>query len=175
MSKQTKSYKNDPDVFAAQPEPLVATASDSAGPSKKRTTTFMLIVAVLLLIAIGAWLMNNRSEKKTSTTPQPKTQQSQIAESETSTKITQPVETADIAISSKGFSPQTVKVKAGTSVTWTNNDTADHQITADSNANGLVGPELTPQGSYGYEFDTAGTYNYHDALNPALKGTVIVD
>lgn len=89
---------------------------------------------------------------------------------------------ATIEINASGFVPQTIRIKKGQGVTWTNRDTAPHHIMANPFPSGgsLVtlnsGEPLVKNDTYTASFDTAGTYNYHDVLNPALlNGTVIVE
>ncbi len=72
------------------------------------------------------------------------------------------------------YSPKTISVKVGTTVTWTNKDTIPHTVTA-SGSNG--GPDSTLfglNGTYSYTFDKAGTYDYYCKPHPYMKGTVVV-
>jgi plastocyanin len=70
-----------------------------------------------------------------------------------------------------GFSPPTITVNVGDTVTWNNNDSVTHQPTADSNAwSGIA----SSGGSYSRAFPTAGNYPYHCAIHPAMTGTIIV-
>jgi len=81
--------------------------------------------------------------------------------------------TSAVNIDSYKFNPNTLTVKKGTTVTWTNNDGATHTVTS----NGATGPasEILASGqTYSYMFDTVGTYAYHCNLHPSMKGTVIV-
>ena len=89
---------------------------------------------------------------------------------------------AEIAIAGSDFSPKTIKVKKGQDVTWMNQDSNPHQISADPYPEGGSLPDLNSQEplgqgeSYTFVFDKAGTYTYHDHLNPeSYKGTVIVE
>jgi len=91
-------------------------------------------------------------------------------------------QTALVTITSSGFSPATVSVAAGTQVTWTNNDTAPHQVAADPHPLHSSIPNfdsdqlLQPGDSFSFVFETPGTYTYHDQLNPLkLLGTVVVE
>lgn len=88
---------------------------------------------------------------------------------------------AEVSITSSGFVPQTMTVKVGQPIVWTNNDSSPHQINSDpfptDNAvPGLnSGSGLSKGQTYRYVFSKAGTYTYHDDLNPyKFKGTVIV-
>jgi hypothetical protein len=49
---------------------------------------------------------------------------------------------------------------------------ASHWVFHDSGS--LVNGWLDSNGIYAYFFGSPGEFNYHDNLNPALKGTIIV-
>jgi plastocyanin len=71
------------------------------------------------------------------------------------------------------FSPATITVGAGTSVTWTNNTSAPHTATADNNAwtTATVAGGGT---STAITFATPGTFPYHCAIHPSMHGSVVV-
>ncbi|HET9323024.1 MAG TPA: cupredoxin domain-containing protein [Gaiellaceae bacterium] len=77
-----------------------------------------------------------------------------------------------VAIKAAGFSPATRTIQTGDSIRWRNDDTVNHQVVAD---NGLfASPILRPNQTYTKLFTTAGTYRYRDALEPAERGTIVV-
>ncbi len=80
---------------------------------------------------------------------------------------------ADQPITIEGFKfPATINVKAGDSVTWTNNDRAPHTVTAD---NGSFDKQVAASGgSATVTFSTAGTFAYHCTIHPNMTGTVVV-
>ena len=80
--------------------------------------------------------------------------------------------TKGINIYSTGFSPKSVTITEGDTVTWTNRDTANHQILADKGQ--FVSAILRKGQSFSLTFKAAGTYTYKDELHPKLAGTVIV-
>jgi plastocyanin len=80
--------------------------------------------------------------------------------------------TKTVNIRSTGFSPKTVSVLGGDTVRWRNLDTVNHQVVANSGA--FASPVIRPSGAYARRMDTPGTFPYHDALKPTLKGTVRV-
>jgi plastocyanin len=80
--------------------------------------------------------------------------------------------TTDIKINANAFSPKTATITFGDTVKWTNADTVNRQLVADSGA--FASPILKPGASYSFTFKTPGTFNYHDALKPAVKGTITV-
>ena len=70
------------------------------------------------------------------------------------------------------FSPGTVEVAVGTTVTWTNNDSAPHTVTADDGA--FDSGELAQGDTFGMTFDTAGTYSYFCEIHPQMTASVVV-
>jgi len=80
--------------------------------------------------------------------------------------------THTVAIKGMKFTPATLTIKAGESVTWENGDQRDHTVVAadGSFASGNIGP--------GKDFTTAfakpGKYEYTCNLHPRMRGVVIV-
>lgn len=65
-----------------------------------------------------------------------------------------------------------IQVRAGTTVTWTNQDSAPHSITF---KNGMKDSGLLSQGqSFSYTFNTPGTYQYYCTVHPYMVATVTV-
>jgi plastocyanin len=77
-----------------------------------------------------------------------------------------------VAIKPAGFSPVTRTIQTGDSIRWRNDDTVDHQVVADNGH--FASPILKPRQSYTRLFSIAGTYRYRDALEPAERGTIVV-
>jgi plastocyanin len=80
--------------------------------------------------------------------------------------------TVTVSIKRAGFTPKTVNINQGDSVTWTNNDTINHQVVANNGS--YASPILGAGKSWTRTFQSGGTFNYHDSLHPGLKGTVVV-
>ena len=80
--------------------------------------------------------------------------------------------TATVQIKRASFVPTTAKIKTGDTVKWVNTDTQNHQVV--SNNGSFVSPILGPGKTYSHHFTAAGTYRYHDGLNPSVKGAVSV-
>jgi plastocyanin len=77
-----------------------------------------------------------------------------------------------VAIKAGGFSPVTRTIQTGDSIRWRNDDTVNHQVVADNGS--FASPVLAPKKTYQKAFTTAGTYRYRDALEPAERGTIVV-
>jgi plastocyanin len=80
--------------------------------------------------------------------------------------------TKTVNIRATGFSPKAVTIAGGDTVQWKNLDTVSHQVVANSGA--FASGQIAPNRTYAKRLDTPGTYPYHDALHPTLKGTVKV-
>src|SRR5262245_12209187 len=80
--------------------------------------------------------------------------------------------TINVRITANAFSPKTVTVNYGDTVTWTNADKATHQLVANNGT--FASGALTTGQSYSHAFTAAGKFNYHDALKPSLSGTITV-
>jgi plastocyanin len=77
-----------------------------------------------------------------------------------------------VAIRPAGFSPVTRTIQTGDSIRWRNDDTVNHQVVADNGH--FASPVLRPRQTYTRTFNTAGTFRYRDALEPAERGTIVV-
>jgi plastocyanin len=80
---------------------------------------------------------------------------------------------ATIKIANFTFDPSTLTVKAGTTVTWINQDSEPHTVT--SQGQGPLRSAALPTGArYSYTFTTPGTYSYLCTIHPSMTGTVTV-
>jgi len=77
-----------------------------------------------------------------------------------------------VDISKAGFAPATVSVTAGDSVSWTNKDTANHQVVF--KACPFTSPVLAPGGGVTFQFTKSGNFAIVDPLNHNKKATVKV-
>ena len=77
-----------------------------------------------------------------------------------------------VSISSFSFQPAELTVAVGTTVTWTNNDSASHTVTADDGSfkSGTLGNGAT----FSQTFATPGTFAYHCAIHSSMTGTITV-
>ena len=79
------------------------------------------------------------------------------------------VKTVNVKVFS--FGPDPLEVKAGTKVTWKNQDSTTHNVVG----KGFKG-DLPEGGSYSHTFAKAGTYSYVCSLHsgPGMKAKVVV-
>ena len=77
-----------------------------------------------------------------------------------------------VSIANFAFSPTSITIKVGATITWTNNDSVAHTVTSDSGV--FDSGNLAAGKSYTYTFSKAGTFPYHCAVHPSMKASVIV-
>ncbi|HXJ63246.1 MAG TPA: cupredoxin family copper-binding protein [Actinomycetota bacterium] len=82
------------------------------------------------------------------------------------------VRTDQVKIANFAFAPAAITVVAGTTVTWTNGDSVQHDVFAPTA--GLQSPVLSQNDSYAHTFSTPGTYHYICSIHPFMHGTVVV-
>lgn len=77
-----------------------------------------------------------------------------------------------VRIADLAFSPATARAATGETVTWTNDDSVPHTVTADDGSfdSGI----LDPGASFSWTFDQAGTFPYLCALHPQMQAEVVV-
>lgn len=147
--------------------------------------TIIGLVAVLVLGFIG-W--NFLSSQKSTTTTSPaqtttpaSTQSGAPSATEGGVIVEEPSNGKSIVkITSAGFIPKVVTIKKGESISWVNEDVADHTVNSAVHPTHQVYPRLNlgvikPGDKISLSFPDTGSYKYHDHLNPSLTGSVTVE
>jgi plastocyanin len=154
-----QSVASEPSPIDSQP-PIVPTTTPSTG---NKLLVVVGLVLLLVAVGIGAYYAFHPSKKTASITSINK------------------IAPAQVGITSTGFVPATINIKVDQAVAWTNKDKSPHWVASDPypTDNALAGfnakHNMTFNDSFSFIFNKAGTYTYHDNLNPyTIKGTVIV-
>jgi len=121
----------------------------------KKYRLFTIIVILTVVLMMGG---TGCSTSKT-TTPAP-------------TNTTTDAASNTINIVNFTFTPGTLTVKAGTTVTWTNNDSTTHHVASDTGV--FDSGNLSPNTTFSYTFNNAGTFPYHCTIHTYMTGTIIV-
>lgn len=144
---------------------------------KKLVGGLIALIAVAALAVIGVTAMQKDDKASTNDTS---TDTSQSNGSDEDANVTGQNEdtgtesTDKVAITDFAFTPATIKIKKGTTVTWTNNDSVEHTVTAQKD--GGPDSELLAQGkTYSFTFNEVGTFDYFCKPHPNMTGTVIVE
>ncbi|MDO3628116.1 cupredoxin family copper-binding protein [Mucilaginibacter sp. BT774] len=83
-----------------------------------------------------------------------------------------PVAAASVSIENFAFSPATVHVKIGGTVTWTNKDASPH--TATDLGGSFDSGSLNTDQTFKKAFSTAGTYTYHCTIHSMMANATVI-
>jgi plastocyanin len=86
----------------------------------------------------------------------------------------------NVSITSSGFTPRTLTISVGETVTWTNNDNATHSVESGTfmNPSGdFITDNIGAGGSDTITFSSRGTFPYYCVIHPApvKTGTITVN
>lgn len=131
----------------------------------KRLPIALVATGALALAAAGCGSSNNSN----SSTPSPpstvtKTQPSSSVGSGPGVKV---------KMQNIAFDPTSVTVKVGQTVTWVNDDSVTHNVTAQSGA-AFKSKDFGQGGTYSFKVTKPGTIKYVCTLHPGMDGTLIV-
>lgn len=128
-----------------------------------KKTVPIIIVAVLVIGGIAALVMNRSSNN---------TKMGSSSSHNSSSSSAQA--TNKVAISNFSFSPSSITVKKGTTVTWTNHDSAAHTVAETDGKTGPNSQDIATDQSYSFTYNSTGTFAYHCSIHPEMTGTVTV-
>ncbi|HEX2756341.1 MAG TPA: cupredoxin family copper-binding protein [Candidatus Limnocylindrales bacterium] len=77
-----------------------------------------------------------------------------------------------VDIAGFAFSPDSITIAVGDTVTWTNGDGVSHTATA--NDSSFDTGTIAAGSSRSATFSTAGTFSYHCRIHPAMTATIVV-
>jgi plastocyanin len=127
----------------------------------------VLAVVALALVAAGCGGSSKKSSSAPASTPAPTPAPS------TSGGGT----AAQVSMKNIAFNPKSITVAKGTTVTWTNDDSVNHDVTKTggpgpnfSSGSGNLGSGST----YKVTFNSPGTITYRCTIHPGMTGTVVV-
>jgi plastocyanin len=80
-----------------------------------------------------------------------------------------------VAITMKNisFAPETIHVKVGQKITWTNDDSAPHNVTSQSGEK-IASDTFGQGGTFSFTPTKAGTIKYVCTVHPGMDGTIVV-
>ncbi|GAB3394866.1 cupredoxin domain-containing protein [Amycolatopsis echigonensis] len=82
--------------------------------------------------------------------------------------------TQTVMMQDYAYSPASLTVHVGDTVTWVQHDTAPHDVVTTSAPVAFRSPQLSQGQSWSYTFSTPGTYSYYCSVHPDMRAQVIV-
>ena len=128
---------------------------------------FALLALVLLVVGCGSSTTTTTSGAVT-TAPETAT----TASGGASTTVAGGATALAVQMMNFSFQPASLTVKVGDTVTWTNNDSTAHTVTADDNS--FDSGNIDPGATYKHTFDKAGTVPYHCSIHSSMTGSIVV-
>lgn len=146
----------------------------------KKSGIITIVAIVIVVLGLGGWYFSSRH--KTNNTYGSNTASSSNmgnmnmpnSSSSSSNQSQSAQATNSVTIQNFAFSPPSITVKAGTTVTWTNKDSVAHTVTETDGQTGPSSSDVNPNGTYTFTFSKPGTYHYHCSIHPEMVGTVTV-
>ena len=135
------------------------TSRNSRRNMKLAAVGLLLLASALLLLGCGSSAATTTAGGQATTTAGPGT--------------TSAAGGAQVTLQNFAFSPASVTVKVGDTVTWTNKDSAGHTVASDGGTS-FTSPTMATGATFSFTFTKTGTYAYHCSIHPSMKGTVVV-
>jgi plastocyanin len=152
----------------------------------------LLIVLIIALVAVGGWLVLRGDE---ASAPESDTEMGMETGDDEEEGTEQGAEEHIITYSDSGYSPSEVRVSLGDTVTWRNESSGNmwtasavhptHTIYSGTslsehcpdaaNASFDACEGIAPGAEWSFTFDEAGSWGYHNHLNAAHTGRVVVE
>jgi plastocyanin len=82
-------------------------------------------------------------------------------------------DTARVVVKEFMFEPMSLKVGAGTKVTWANLDDEPHTVVSDTGV--FRSGAMDTGDTYSFTFDKPGTYHFTCSIHPRMVGTIVVE
>jgi plastocyanin len=121
-------------------------------PTMIRRTMSIFGLAALVLVGLG--MLFNSSATVAANTPLPAS--------------------TEVKIDNFSFTPVTLTVTAGTTVTWTNRDDIPHTVVSADDPKTFKSKVMDTDEKFSFTFTKAGTYTYFCSVHPKMTGTVVV-
>ena len=137
----------------------------------------VIIVAVLIVLGVvgiaAASQFTGQQSDSMSDMAMPDDQSMERSDMEMGTQDLTSQSQIDMDIVDFDFAMPDITIKKGTTITWTNQDEARHNVIATS-GNGPKSELLAMGESYSYTFETVGKVTYICEPHPYMKGTINV-
>ena len=133
----------------------------------RRTTALFMCLCLALSAGLVLTACGNDSSSSSSSSSSKKKSKKKSSSSATGA--------AAVTMQNISFSPSSSQVKVGETVTWTNDDSVGHDVTADDGSfkSGPAGG-MKQGDTFEHKFDKAGTFAYKCTVHPNMTGTVQV-
>jgi plastocyanin len=142
----------------------------------------ILIACSALVLAVGCGSSKSSTSSSTSSSTPTPTSTSGELKATTTPKYGAPASSApvqggvvQVAYRNITIAPDTLKVKVGTTVRWTNYDAVEHNVTSESGPQHFASNDFGESGTYEVKLTRPGVIHYECTIHPAsMNGTIEV-
>lgn len=149
---------------------------------QKQKGNALLVVLVIVALGIGAYYLatgksqrsapESTTEETTGVTESNEMVKDESTEGEDAMMAEDEVE---VSIENFAFSPETITVKPGATISVTNLDSVGHTLTADDGTSFDTGMLTNGESTTITAPDEPGEYSFHCTPHPYMTGTIIVE
>jgi plastocyanin len=132
-------------------------------------------IGIAVLATMFSALMATTSVEEVFAFGTPVTTATGISKAETAAQAAQAApagNVVEVKVDNFSFSPQTLTIKPGTTVIWTNRDDIPHTVVSDDKV--FKSKVLDTDEKFSFTFDKAGNFPYFCSVHPKMTGKVIV-
>ena len=135
-----------------------------------KTGLIIGLIAVVIIAGIVSYSLTQKSPVNPAPSEQSNTQSAASANTQAQEG------SIEAKMDNFAFVPSEIKIKAGSKITWVNNDNTIHTITSDSGGKAELNSKILDKGeSYEHVFNVKGVFNYLCSIHPGMKGKVVVE
>mgnify|MGYP003394813318 CR=1 FL=1 len=150
----------------------------------------IIAIVIVAVVLVGGYFLFKGTSQSTPSAPQTSNQQI-VPQSSNQQPTSQAPASAQnvVTYTDSGFSPSTLTVKKGDTVTFKNTASDDMWVASNPHPihngyptkGGCVSStfdsckNIAPGASWFFKFDLVGSWGYHNHLNPGEGGTVVVE
>ncbi len=119
-------------------------------------TNKLILCGIIVLLLLSTGIAHERSTFAQDDTPAPMS----------------PVTEVTVSIANLAFSPHTVVVATGATITWQNNDAVAHTVHSDEGW--FTSAQIEPEETFVWQATQPGTFRYRCTIHPSMEGVIIV-
>lgn len=154
------------------------------------------VIVLIIIVGLGGWYVFSHPMQSAPTAPSEATTTPDTGMASTTTTTTTTTGPMTVAYTNTGFSPASITVAQGQSVTFVNQSSGSMWVASDPHpshtaydgtsrqthcAAGYKGPapldectSVAVGGTFTFTFTKAGTFGYHNHADDSMHGTVVV-
>ena len=119
-------------------------------------TIWLVVVAIIAIVVVWLVVASTRNERGDLGSPTPT-----IEDTTTASRV---------EMQNSTFSPSTLTVKVGDTISFVNNDNTQHTVTSNSFNSGVLNPGTV----FNYTFSEAGTFDFRCTIHPEMTCSIRV-